>query len=309
MRHPILAGAAALALAAGCGGKAGAPPVAPDAARVPDRCATPPAPAARDTVTLGFDRTVDADRVISRQLHGDAGAADCSGTPRDSGAYDLVRERDTLFAIPRAGARPVLRLRSAAADARDLIDGGADLVMTRDPRAVAYAAGRAGFVTLPLAWDRTYVLLSPAPLPVPGLRAAVRSDARAPEPPFWWLDTPVCRSDDFAGTNQARRRLLVPAGDPVARDLGERIVAGRPGIVVAPADSLSLAAALGRGMDAGYVVALPRTAPAACPTARWPAGWSAAALVDTRAWLILRAGALRVSTDADGLFRVIPPRP
>ncbi len=309
MRHSILAGAAALALAAGCGGSAGAPPVSPDAARPPDRCATPPAVAPRDTVTVGFDRTVDADRAVARQLHTDAGAADCAGTPRDSGAYDLVRLRDTLFAVPRVPGLPVLRIRPGATDARDLLDGGADLVMTRDPRALAYAAGRAGFVTVPLAWDRTYVLLSPAPLPVPGLRAAVRSDARTPEPPFWWLDTTVCRGDDFSGTNQARRRLLVPAGDPVARDLAERIAASRPGIVVAPADSLSFAAALDRGMDAGYVVPLPRAAPAACPTPRWPAGWSAAPLAETRAWLILRSGALRVSTDADGLFRVIPPRP
>jgi hypothetical protein len=160
-----------------------------------------------------------------------------------------------------------------------------------------------------LAWDRTYVLVSPSAIPVASVRDAVRGDSRAPVAPFWWTDGSLCTAHDVSGTNQQRTRLVIPAGDPVARDLAARIVAGTPGLVVAAADSAALARAMDRGMDAGYLVALPRLAPTACPVTPWPAGWTVTPLAETRPYAILRRGAVRISADADGLFRVVEPAP
>jgi hypothetical protein len=306
MHHSILPGAAWAVLIAGCA-SAAAPAPARAAA---DRCASPPATAARDTVAIAFDRTVNPAPLIARQLAASAGALDCEGAPRDSGAYDLLRRNDTLFGVPRRRTLPVLRFAThVAADARDPLDAGADLVVTRDQRAIAYAGSRADLLPVPLPWDRTYVLLSPSAIPVASVRDAVRGDSRAPTAPFWWADSPLCTTRDFSGTNQPRTRLVIPAGDPVARDLAARIVAGAPGIVVAAADSATLSGAMARGIDAGYLVALPRLAPPACPVTPWPAGWTVTPLAETRPYAILRRGAVRISTDADGLFRVTEPAP
>ena len=295
MHHSIPVGAAWAVLIAACA-SAAAPAPSPARAAA-DRCASPPATAPRDTVALAFDRTVNPAPLIARQLAASAGALDCDGAPRDSGAYDLLRRNDTLFALPRRRTLPIIRFAAhAAADARDPLDAGADIVMTRDQRAIAYAGSRADLLPVPLAWDRTYVLVSPSAIPVASIRDAVRGDSRAPVAPFWWADSPVCTAHDFNGTNQQRTRLVIPAGDPVARDLAARIVAGMPGIVVAPADSATLGRAMDRGMDAGYLVALPRLVPPTCPVTPWPAAWTVTPLAETRPYAILRRGAVRIST-------------
>ena len=311
MRH-ALRSAAALAFATLGGGCASSGPRAVarvNAARAPDPCASPVATAARDTVTIAFDRTVNAGAVIARQLAASAGSADCMGTPRDSGAYDLFRPGNTLIGVPRHAGLPVLHFTpNLAADARDLLDAGADLVVTRDDRALAYARSRADLLPVPLAWDRIYLLVSPAALAVGSLRDAVRADARPPVPPFWWTGDSLC-ADGFNGTNQGRTRLVIPAGDPVARDLATRVAAGTSGFVVAALDSAELGRALGQGRDAGYLLPLPRQPPPACPVTPWPQGWQLTPLIETRAYAIIRQGALRISTDADGLFRIVEPGP
>ena len=307
MHDRLRSAVAAALLVAGCAG-AGTHPVAP--ARAPDPCASPAAAAPRDTVTLAFDRTVSPAAVIARQLAASAGAADCAGQPRDSGAYDELRRHDTLFGVPRRPGLPILRFAvQAAADARDLLDAGADLVVTRDARAIAYARSRADLLPVPLAWDRTYVLAAPSPLPAASVRDAVRGEARPAAGPFWWAGSPLCTAVGVNGTNQRRIRLVILAGDPVARDLATRIAAGAPGVTVAPADSAEFARALDRGMDAGYLIALPRLAPAACPVAPWLSAWQVTPLVETRPYAILRQGAVRISTDADGLFRIVEAAP
>ncbi len=311
MRRVLRLTALALAtLGGGCARPApGSAAPASSALRAPDPCASPPATAPRDTVTIGFDHTVDPGGLIARQLAASVGAADCAGAPRDSGAYDLIRQRDTMFGIPRHPGLPVLRFNpKLAADARDLLDAGADLVVTRDERALTYARSRVGLLPVPLAWDRIYLLVSPSTIPVGSLRDAVRADAQTPVPPFWWAGDSLC-VDGFDGTSQGRTRLVIPAGDPVARDLAARIVAGATGLVVAALDSAELGHALGRGTDAGYLLALPRQRPAACPVTPWPAGWHLVPLIETRGYAIIRQGGLRISTDADGLFRVVEPAP
>ena len=46
-------------------------------------------------------------------------------------------------------------------DPRDLLDEGVDLLLTRDPAALDYAATLPQFQSVPLAWQRTHVLLTP----------------------------------------------------------------------------------------------------------------------------------------------------
>ena len=55
---------------------------------------------------------------------------------------------------------PGIRFLVASGDPRDLLDAGADLLLTRDPATLDYAATLPHFQSVPLAWQRTHVLLS-----------------------------------------------------------------------------------------------------------------------------------------------------
>src|SRR5207249_5699312 len=80
-------------------------------------------------------------------------------------------------------------------DPRDLLDQGVDLPLVRDSRALDYAATLPQFVTTPLEWQRTHVLLIPGRARTsPTLSAearealaqdAVRGEARGALGPFW----------------------------------------------------------------------------------------------------------------------------
>src|SRR3989442_8564958 len=87
-----------------------------------------------------------------------------------TGRYWVQGTGPELIITPLGGTRlPVIRWRTAAGDPRDLLDAGIDLLVTDDAGALAYAATRADFASVPLPWDRTYVLLAAAPFPVTDL--------------------------------------------------------------------------------------------------------------------------------------------
>jgi hypothetical protein len=127
-------------------------------------------------------------------------------------------------------------------------------MVTSDPSVLAYAAGRSNLTVAPLAWNRTYVLLSTSrasslqkgaavqrvtpDLAVGLARDAVRVDARPCSPPEWWLEPDDCPELSAALGNTAAasesvidrvlpssRRVLYDTNDPTAKDLAERIVA------------------------------------------------------------------------------------
>jgi hypothetical protein len=174
--------------------------------------------------------------------------------------------------------------------ARDLLDADASVgaLITRDPDALSYATGRADLRVTPLAWDRTYVLLRPAPsrLAIDDSTLttdAVRVDARAAEG-F------ACPSIDSAAAPAASApRVAYDRDDAVAGALAARIVALAPArdrwtALALPAEALARAIAAGR--EGAYIVAVPGSAP---PCAALP--WSARPLIVTRAALIERRDA------------------
>jgi hypothetical protein len=180
-------------------------------------------------------------------------------------------------------------------DVRDLLDQGVDLLVTRDPAALAYANALAQFDAIPLPWLRSYVFLSresaPGAILTPALRQKLADDAvpgEAQGSSFDWLqswsrcttNTPI-----DAGRNQSSQRVRASSGrivfdatDSVARALAERITAlistgSADGnlmldvllpqfrsrkLQIAPLREPTLSPALDRGDDTGYIIAVDR---------------------------------------------------
>jgi hypothetical protein len=166
--------------------------------------------------------------------------------PEGTGAYRLTTRGSTLVLLPVGNATPPrLTIHSATeTDARDLIDTGVDLLLTDSPALATYAATRGDVASIPLAWHRTWVIVTPqrtplAPDSVASLmthtlafrsalaRDAVRADARPAEPPFWWGDSTGCLTgrEGVAARGWGSSRVAYPRDEPVARALAERLVA------------------------------------------------------------------------------------
>ena len=230
------------------------------------------------------------------------------------------------------------------ADLRDLLDRGlpvpgnprVDVLVTRDPDALAYADQLGGYRSVPLPWDRTYVLVAPiadsaAATPTAEqrdalARDAVQGDARGAQPPFWWQRDTACTSGSVRFAGGAPRVVGYAADDPIARQLAERIVAlagGRdslawlPGGLTAPAAGpiraagfapVALNNALAAGQIVAFVGAYPRTRPAVCTsTARVPVGATLLPLVDSRAHALVRRGSgAAFFIRSDGSLRFVP---
>lgn len=232
---------------------------------------------------------------------------------------------------PGSGGRSVITLTSDSAwsvrflvapgrDARDFLDEGVDLLITREPAALDYATTLPQFLLVPLAWQKTFVLLSPwgaryvSPLSAEARQTladeAVRGEARGAEGPFWWQALPTCEVTAPQPPNQpapATRRIVYERGDEAARDLAERFVGlgtfqrsiGLTG------DALALAQA--RGTEAGYIMSFDRRPPDPCQELRavvdrlkWLGAETIVPLVDTRLRAIVRRGRSGVTAEWDG---------
>jgi hypothetical protein len=195
-------------------------------------------------------------------------------------------------------------------DQRDLFDRGADLMVTRDPDLLDYAARRPEFATFPLPWNRTYILLWPAnadSIPL-RLRGAVRAEARPAEPPFWWDDLAACAERAVSLPRARSSRVVYVDGDDVARGLAERIVAlasAGAGLRTAVLQPAEFAASLKGGLDRAYVMALSRQTLTPClDSDGWPRGATIQPLIDTRAHAIVRRGTRPFTVDWDGIVRL-----
>jgi len=220
----------------------------------------------------------------------------------------------------RRPGHPVLSFTWPGTDARDLLDGGFDAVLTGDPTAIEYATAQAGFSVMPLPWSRTYLIVVKTGGGItwaegPSVwRDAMRGDARPTVPPFWWRET-TCR--DSVGPpvppgGSQPPRMVYLQGDENARGLAERYVAR--GASLEPRERRERltgvsAAELGMAVASGAdyaVVSLPRNpadpcdALAAVGLVHRPAR-EVIPMLDTRLHLIVRQGRFGVSLDGDGI--------
>lgn len=242
-------------------------------------------------------------------------AAPDSSWPIGTGAYWATSATTTAQEIRAHSARGdtlVFRL-AASGDARDLLDSGVDLLVTRDPTLRDYAATLKDVSVVPLPWDRTYVYVTAEAggTRFDGLEQSVRGDARRAEGGFWWLDLRACGS----GSNisppapTGPHRIVYARGDQTARELAGRLAALTHAVAAARgADDFG--AALTTGREWGYVLPLPRVTTDPCRTAKdllptWAA--TVTALVDTRPTAIVRRGVARWATDLDGTLHLVPP--
>ncbi len=202
---------------------------------------------------------------------------------------------------------------AASGDARDLLDAGVDLLITRDPALRDYAATLQNHTVVALPWDRTYVFVTAAAgstrFDAGGLEQAVRAEARRAEGSSWWLDLRGCAiaRDTTPPTSTGQHRILYSRGDPTARELAGRLAALTHAVATGRAPD-DFSDALAGGKDWGYVVALPRVTTDACRSAKdlptWPASFMA--LVDTRPTAIVRRDVARWTVDQDGTVHLAP---
>jgi hypothetical protein len=222
-----------------------------------------------------------------------------------------------------SSARRIVRVLGAR-DLRDALDAGADLVVTDDPATLTYAQARPDLSSVPLPWDRTYLLVVPNR---PGVRLdttstallretlardAVRVDARAAEPPFPWGSCAGPLPARLPGAQPAGARIGYPAGDRTARDLAARIVAigAAPARSIVGLDGPALRESIRAARETAYVVPVPKLPliPCAEPIP-WPADVTIVPLVETRPHAIVRRGAPPLTADWDGTLRLVPEVP
>lgn len=252
-----------------------------------------------------------------------------SGGQLGSGTARVDSSSGVVTLTPLVPGRPTVTVRSSAGgDTRDLLDHSIDILVSGDPEVLSYAAGKSDLTTVPLPWDRVYVLLSPLPPTIgdtvrAGLaRDVVRTDARPARGSYWWMAGPACPTGDtvaasLAATGSSSAPVVYyPQGDAAARGLAERLVAlalmgpgGRAGGVATSDFDARLAAG-----GASYLVPLPREALAPCHAvadlaARAP--WLTrdpsrhiTALVETRRRAIVRRGGSAFTVDWDGTLRL-----
>lgn len=258
------------------------------------------------------------------QVLGDPGLAISKPAPDTSwpigtGAYWATSATTTAQEIRAHSSRgDTLVFRFAATgDARDLLDAGVDLLVTRERALRDYAATLKDFAVVALPWDRTYVYITPEAsgggggTRFDGLEQAVRAEARRAEGDSWWLDLKSCgRSGQSVSAlpSTGQRRILYSRSDPTARELAGRLAALTRAVATGRSPD-DLGAAVSAGKDWGYVVALPRATADPCRTAKallpeWAA--TITALVDTRPTAIVRRGKARWTLDQDGTVHLTP---
>ena len=164
--------------------------------------------------------------------------------------------------------------------ALDFLDGGGDVLITNRRAAIAYAATRADYATIPLPWDRQYVLVAASAPPVGDMVDAVHADARAP--------SSTCAADSGGATLP---RIAYAADDSIARALAERLAGSGA--------ALRAAAVSHPTIEPAYITARP-IGDVGCDIG----GKRVVPLVETRSELIVRRGAVGVVADSAGHLRL-----
>ena len=118
------------------------------------------------------------------------------------------------------GTAPRITFTRGTEDARDALESHADVVITRDRAALAFAATRPAFTILPMAWTEEYVLVAPDPVSVDrgDLVSAVRVDAVPAENPG--CPVTMGRTARLTGAH----RVAYRRGDPAAEAIAARLI-------------------------------------------------------------------------------------
>jgi len=212
-------------------------------------------------------------------------------------------EADALVQPTAPGAAPGITFARGTEDARDALESHADVVITNDRAALAYAGTRPRFAVLPMEWSTVYVLVAPDEVSVDrgDLVAAVRVDA-APAGGSACSPT-VSRS----AKPPAARRIAYRQGDPTAEALAARLIGsgavGRGAFAVA-LRSADWARAVEQGSEWGVLV--PRSAATSCSAASsW--GW-ATPLIAVRSSVVVDRSLLPLRLGPGGAPRLGDPR-
>ena len=278
--------------------------------------------------------TTWGERFVFDLANDSAAKLDCRGrTLADAAGPYRIRDigRTTLLLEPISGAHgPRLTIHSATeANARDLVDAGTDLLLTDSPTLAAYAGTRGDVTSVPLGWDRTWVVATPrGSLAVDtsqafraGLaRDAVRADARAAEGPHWWADTTGCAALTVrsAPASVGTPSVAYPRDEPVARALAERLVAMLGDRVTATGlTPNAFATALASGSEQAYVFPLRRATRDRCRSiaelygsAAWlGAPGTVVPLIDTRLRAVVRRDRLSLRLTWDSTIAIVAGHP
>ena len=278
--------------------------------------------------------TTWGERFVFDLANDTAARLDCRGrpTPDAAGPY-RIRDlgRSTLLLEPISGGHgPRLTIHSATeATARDLVDAGVDLLLTDSPTLAAYAGTRGDVTSLPLGWDRTWVVATPrgslaldssSAFRAGLARDAVRADARAAEGPYWWTDTIGCAAQTTrsALASTGTTSVVYPRDDAVARALAERLVAILGGRATAVGLMPSaFTSSLTSGSAQAYILALPRMMRDRCRglaelfgSAAWLGAQGAIVpLIDTRLRAVVRRDRLSLRFSWDSTLAIVAAHP
>lgn len=160
--------------------------------------------------------------------------------PEGTGTHRLIQSDGLTLQPVQRDSGPVFHVRAVSlSDARNLIDDGIDILLTGDSATAAYASRRFGSSSVPLEWDRAWMLVVPGSPSEPLetlrdygrmndvrddlARDAVRANARRAEMPMWVFEPQMCFGR-ATGPN-TRPRIAYRGDDPVARTIAERLVA------------------------------------------------------------------------------------
>ncbi len=260
------------------------------AANVSRRCGTPASSvgAAGDRSTEGGARNTGPVEIRS--------AGVTIPWPAPTGVYGIADATvTTLDLLPRTSrAGPHIHVSMVAPrQGRDALDAGADAVVTSDAKTIAYAAAQSDLVSVPLSWDKVYVLIEPQfrvsadrdsmlAVTTDLAKYALRVEARPADDSDATRELIACPTigpdagpSGISHCQPSANRVVYEQDDDVARALSERLVA------LAAAHTFRLAAlednpklarsvraagldtalfrdALGGASDAAYVFSLPR---------------------------------------------------
>jgi len=243
-----------------------------------------------------------------------------AGVALGSGAFQLTAAAEGRVRLAAENG-VTASLTIVTGDLRDALDAGIDVIVTRDPRTLSYAAGLREYTGIPLSWADQYVLVTPEvandPLTISHdalqLERIVRVSARSPvmgERTPWWRHVGHCRlaGPDPRAVAATRSRLVYHAADPVARSVSAVGLVGE-----------QFRSAIRAGSDWGYIVRLPTLPLAPClvadqvleyaPWLTLSGGTTAfTALIEVRSHAVVRPSRVvgRVELDWQGALVILP---